>query len=280
MSWVKNLLKAAAVATVFMGLQSTVRADSYEGFSYPSGTGLTGQSGGSGWSGAWDEPAGDPTNTQADAVEDPSLTYTGLATSGGHAVGKGQYNFVGRSPSGVNSSNGSSTFLSFLIRHDSQGDGAGFPADDPDYGGLELNGKVFVGQLASGQFGADDAGTGANAQSTGVAGALGQTAFIVAKIDWAAGADTISIFVNPTVGGVLGAAGAVKSDVDLGDLGSLGLSTGVNALWSVDELRIGGSFAAVAPGTSSAIPLPGALLAFPATAGLAGVAMRRFRRKA
>jgi len=279
MSWVKNLLKAAAVATVVMGLGSTVRADSYEGFNYGSGTNLHAQSGGSGWTGAWDEPANDPTNTVADTIGAGSLTYTGLATSGGHAMAAGQYNFVGRAPSGVNSSNGSTTFLSFLIRHDSQGDGAGFPADDPDYGGLELNGSVFVGQLASGQFGADNAATGANPQSTGVAGAIGQTHLVVARIDWAAGADTISIFMDPTVGGVLGAAGATKNDVDLGDLSTLGISTGVNGNWSVDELRIGGSFAAVAPGTS-AIPLPSALLAFPATAGMAGAAIRRFRRKA
>lgn len=280
MSWVKFMWKAALSASVVIGLGSVANADSYEGFNYQSGQNLSGLNGGTGWSGAWDEPQPDPTNTVLDTTAGTGLSFGALSVSGGSSVGQGQYNFVGRSSSTATGTAGTTTYLSFLIRKDVAGDGAGFPAEDPDYGGLEIGStqRVFVGSLGSGKFGADNAGGGGGAAESSISSALGTTAFIVAKIDWAAGNDTLSIFVNPTPGGVLGAADAVKSDTDLGDLGLLGLSNGVNGIWSFDEIRIGSSFAGVAP-TGTVIPLPPALLAFAPTALMAGAAFRRFRSK-
>src|SRR5262245_31240252 len=130
-----------------------------------------------------------------------------------------------------------------------------------------------------GTYGLNNASTGAGQVNSSKTAQL-NVAFLVAKIDWTNGADTISLFVNPTVGGALGAPDAVKTDLDIVDLSNLGISTGVNGVWNLDEIRIGDTFLAVAPraGGTNPIPLPGALLAFPATAAFAAAAMRKFRR--
>jgi len=87
----------------------------------------------------------------------------------------------------------------------------------------------------------------------GIAATSGQTAFLVLRADFTAGNDTLTLYVNPTPGLAApdSAHVAVKSDLDLGTFNTIEIATGrpVSANDAgFDELRIGTTFADVAPG--------------------------------
>ena len=94
---------------------------------------------------------------------------------------------------------------------------------------------------------------GASQVASGVAPVVGQKAFLVLRADVLSGNDRFTLYVNPTPGGPEPASGAVKTDLDLGTVPGLTIySTGA---FSLDEIRVGTTFADVAP---SAVPLPSA----------------------
>ncbi len=85
--------------------------------------------------------------------------------------------------------------------------------------------------------------------------------------DFTAGLDTFTLYVNPTPGGTQPLSGAVKSDTDVGTISSLSLySTGA---FSVDEIRIGTTYADVVPSAVLPIPEPSSLVLV--TLGVLGV---------
>lgn len=114
-----------ATLLTFGGPSAHASVIAEETFSYASGSSLAGQSGGFGWSGSWSNSAfGDMT------IGGSSLSYTGLTTSGGDAVGGGSgSNSTGtsdkRSLAAASNTDGSVVWLAFLGVFKS--DGGGFP---------------------------------------------------------------------------------------------------------------------------------------------------------
>ena len=80
----------------------------------------------------------------------------------------------------------------------------------------------------------------------------GQTVLLVLRVDFFAGIDRLTLYANPTPGAAEPFLGAVKQDRDLGTVTGLTLySTGA---FSVDEIRVGTTFADVVP--TAAVPEP------------------------
>ena len=204
---------------------------------------LEGSTGGSGWSGAW---SGDPMNVAGPSLSDPSAA---LLTSG-HAVKHtgGMLQEAERDLGAALGTPGTTLWMSFLVQPDR--------TDLLSYAGVVLGdsgsalfagyqGNEFILATANSPFGIVDTGTLALG---------GEAAFLVVKVDFAAGADTATLYVNPTPGAALPdspAAGiAVKTDLDLGSFSRVALVKGQGLLPNdpaLDELRLGTTYLDVAP---------------------------------
>src|SRR5690606_13401388 len=80
---------------------------------------------------------------------------------------------------------------------------------------------------------------------TGIEAAAGVTRLLVLKIESFDGVDTVTLYVDPVPGEPEPATGIVKNDVDLWGTTALTLySTGA---FSLDEIRVGETFASVTP---------------------------------
>ena len=112
---------------------------------------------------------------------------------------------------------------------------------------------------------------GGNGQAdSGIAAVTGQTTLLVLRADFTSGIDKFTLYVNPTPGGAEPLAGAGKQDVDIGAVTGLTLySTGA---YSVDEIRVGTTFADVVP----TVPEPSSVIML--AIGVGGLAA--FRRRA
>jgi hypothetical protein len=130
------------------------------------------------------------------------------------------------------------------------------------------------GESAVGQYVVEDRGSQPNQVSSGVNAVVGETAFLVLKAEFGAagGNDRFTLYANPTPGGAEPAGGAVKTSSNIGTVTGLTLySTGA---FSFDEIRVGTTFADVAPGGAPVVPLPSA-----AWGGLALIAALGVARK-
>jgi hypothetical protein len=246
----------------------------YEGFNYAAGSNLNGLNGGSGWGNAWTEPSfgtGDPNDLVPETIQTGSLTFGSLITSGNHVVTGGKFSYDIRLLGSPLGTSGTTRYASFLIRRDTLGPD---PTNNgPDYGGLvfadENANSLFVGKPGGGTVGnyalENNGGTGQVASSRPEV--LGTTALLVVRFDFATGNDTIRLYVNPTPGGTEpSVADATKTNLDLGSFEGVSISTGAANAWSVDEIRIGNSFADVV------VPVPEPTsLAFLLTGGLAAL---------
>jgi hypothetical protein len=76
---------------------------------------------------------------------------------------------------------------------------------------------------------------------------VGKTAFLVVKMEILDGPDRFTLFVNPVPGKPEPQNGVVKEDLDLEIADQVILYS--RAAWSVDEIRIGTTWADVTPAT-------------------------------
>lgn len=238
----------------------------YDGFGYGSGS-LSGQNGGSGWAGAW-------SGSGASVIPGVSLEHPTdpLITSGGKIVTTPDSGFhsVARPMSTPLGDAGPTIWLSFLVRKTSA------PAGNA---GIAL-GNLFIGDPVSGGQWALQRFDGAGQVSSGVTAATNTTFFLAVRIDFAAGPDTVQLYVNPPAGPAgPGAPQAVKADLDVSGAGSVLLAFGgidvTNATYEFDEIRLGATYADVAP----PVPEPATVgLIAAAGLGLVGVIRRRMRR--
>ncbi|HQR06618.1 MAG TPA: PEP-CTERM sorting domain-containing protein [Gemmatales bacterium] len=245
----------------------------YEPFDYSAASPVLGQNGGIGWGGPW-------TFTGNWTTSSPGLTFGSLVTQGNAAQGSGAAGSeVRRNFASSFLDTGGDVWFSFLTQ----------PNADPtnSANGLILvpgagstGGRaMWVGWLGVGGETTYGMATFSNIGfvGTSLAPTVGQTAFLVGRIQFAAGNDTITLWANPTPGlANPDTAGVVKTDYDFGtsiDSAFLVRSFGD---WTNDEIRFGDSFASV-----SAIPEPTtwALIATVAVSGSGLVWRRRLRNR-
>jgi hypothetical protein len=241
-----RLLKLLALWICFLGLASAGTLSEYEGFGYSSGSSLSGQNGGTGWSGAWGTPGGlDAT------IDGTSLTFGTLAVSGGAVSTAGsqppnQGSSVAtwiRSLGMTLGADNTTEYLSFLFQPDA---GFGF------YGGLNFGG-VFIGLSGNQSFyGLEGPGNDINLST--VSASVGQTVLFVLRADFLAGNDRLSLYIDPTPGQPEPATPDVlKTDLDVGSVTIVTINN--YGGFTTDEIRIGTSFDSVTP-MQSAVPEP------------------------
>lgn len=222
----------------------------YDGFDYaPAGSDLLGGNGGSGFSSAWKAGGFNASLNDNYDIASGSLSFGFLATSGNRVQSSATEAIAGvtrdlQVPLGAD---GTTRYISFLLRPEGVvGEGV-----FNGFFGVTLE-QAGEPEIFSGKPGADDTGHyviedrgGAGQVTSGVSVAAGQTAFLVIKAEFRAGADVFTLYVNPTPGGPEPISGATKSDSDVGTVA--GLTIYSSGAFSIDELRVGETFADVTP---------------------------------
>jgi hypothetical protein len=231
----------------------------YDGFDYAVGSVLEEQDGGSGFALRWNEPPviveAVDRNPPAETIAEGNLSFGPLVTFGNRVITGGEFSFDGR---GLSLSPAPTTvYASMLLRRERNGDGGQYNVGD--YGGLEIDGSVnsvLLGDSAENElYSIEIAGVGFPVESSSRV-ITGETAFLVAKVTFTADNENVDLYVNPAPGRPEPATASVsRNDLNLGSLTGIGISTGTNATWSVDEIRVGDSFADVTP--SLFIPVSG-----------------------
>ena len=241
----------------------------YEPFNYTAGTNLVGTtSTGTGFTGTWTE-TGYNGGTETFTIGSGSLSYSGLPTAGNSVLGivasSGTYPVNQESlataiaaPTATNPT--VTTWYSFLLKT---------PSTVNWNAGLQINGSTDTAVFGEAQNSANGTGTHWSISSPGhntfgvetpaITIAANTTYFLVLEDTANYGStDTMNLYVDPTVGLASPSVSAAVTDslITVGKVSSIGLST--QRAYSFDEVRIGTTFADVAP-SNSAIPEPASL---------------------
>ena len=232
---------------VMIGLTIMVQAAAplaYEGFSLTFPQYNTG----SGFNGAWQQ-GGFNVFASGYGASDTSLSFGALRTSGGRVTSPAFTGINGavRNLAQALGADNTTTYLSVVLRPEGTLNGGVFNG----FFGVTLNGslgnELFVGKpgaLATSEYVLENRG-GFGQVSSGVPTVVGQTALLVVRADFLAGNDLFTLYVNPAPGAPEPTAGVTKADLNLGSVSRLGIySTGA---FSVDEIRLGASYADVTP---------------------------------
>jgi MYXO-CTERM domain-containing protein len=250
MNTYKLVCLVAASAVCLFPTAANAALLAYDGFNYaPAGSDLSGNSGGLGFSSAW-RPGGfnASINTNYD-VQTGSLSFGGLVTSGNRVSTTAVTAIAGLTrdlftPLGVS---GTTRYASFLLRPEGQLHAGAFNG----FFGVVLEQpgepELYVGKPGGGavdRYVLEDRGGGLQVASTTIA-EVGETVLLVLKAQFTAGNDQFTLYVNPVPGAPEPAAGLVKNNSNVSTVAGLTLySTGA---FSIDELRLGETFADVTP---------------------------------
>lgn len=229
---------------------SVLTLNAYESFDYAAGS-LDSANGGTGFASPWTRTAG----TSADVISAGLTGPAGLPTAQGGSAQMGTLTTFSQSRD-LNTTlgaDGTTAWFSFLLRPDGTSGGLSFVIGDGD----GATNTVNIGTAGSDFLvGADSTGTGSR-----ISGAVvdGQTFFLAVKVDFAAGNDTVTLYLDPTTGvsapDSLSGEIAVLTTADLGTFSQIGMLGGFAGNDSIiDEIRVGDSFTDVsgnlAPGTT------------------------------
>ena len=278
----------AAALLLPLAVAGPARADliAYEAFAYTPGSNLNGSNGGTGWAGAWAAGGSNASVSDHLTVSDSSLAAAGLATSGGRATAGSQSQIAGLTrffDGDVLGAGGTTSYISVLLRPEGTLGAGQFNG----FFGLVLESaldgpEVFVGKpgsAANAPWAIEQRG-GSNTAFSNFIPQVGRTDLLVLKAEWGLGEpggqafDRLSLFINPTAGEPEPMfAHAITTAIDTNRV--TGLTLASTGAFSVDELRVGTTFADVAP---APVPEPAtaALLAL----GLLAVPVARRRRSA
>jgi len=224
----------------------------YEPFDYPADTALTGQGGGRGFAGAWEPGGFNATKSDVFVMQPGALSFSNLAVSGANHLrieappeGDSAICGVGRSLGIDLAAPGSVYYLSFLYRPD---------ADD-GYGSLVVGTgqgrELGIGRSRSApQFHLAQRG-GVGRVYADQEAIVGQTVFMVVKMEFMEGPDRFTLFMNPSPGQPEPPADVVKEDMDLAQATHFFLYS--RSAWSVDEIRLGKTWAEVTPAQSTSL---------------------------
>lgn len=271
----------AVAATLFALLApfalgaTQAQAQVLEAFDYAVGSTLDGQNGGTGFSNGWYD--GFQLGTFSETIGAGSLAYGSLTTSGNRydvastAVGGGTFVVQQRNADGANTfSDGSTVFFSFLVNATTK------DTANNSYFGLAL-GSAFIGG-GGGFYGLGQAGQATT--NSAIADTIGVTRLLVLRADFAAGNDTMRLYIDPVAGVEPVVADVTRTDFDLGSTNQFQVTWGQGGGASFDEMRLGTSFASVTPGLAAAVvPEAGAVSLMLSGAALGGSMLVRRRRK-
>ncbi len=252
----KRIFMAAAV--LFLAATPAPAAPiALDSFNYGlTGAPLSGDNGGTGFSGPWIAGGLKAANSLNYTIANGSLSYPGTTTIG-NSVTTNSLSSIGGITRGLTNSLGSAgttAYLSFIVLPEGALDQGAFNG----FFGLYLNAStgndLFVGKPGAGSvdnFVLEDRG-GASQHSSGVFTSIGNSFLMVVRADFTAGNDTFTLYVNPQRGREP-IGGTAKNDSDVGTItGTTIYSTGA---FSIDELRLGTTYADVAP-----VPEPSGLI--------------------
>ncbi len=263
----------------------------WDSLSAPAGTPLNGLATGSGWSGAWWTQNSDASVPGYSIGSGKPLSYSTLSTAGNYAVGGHEWLATGRKVDVASTGplqqyltgsqvgkSGTTVWASYLLRIDTP------PASDEISVSLHSNSNVpYLGtptwapaNIAAGYFGAASKSNGVAYWSLRVRNAVtrtsvpitaGQTVLIVIQAAFGH-TNKVNLYLNPPLGGSApakaSASATTASSVAFGAFAFLAGSSAGSA--SLDEIRIGSSFAAVTP-TGGAPGVPPVLAGLTATPG-------------
>ncbi len=225
----------------------------YEPFNYATGS-FNGANGGSGWAAGWSS-GGSSTTIAATGLQDP---LAAMPASGAAAMLTIPFAFASitqtRDLTTTLGTPSTTTWLSFLIKPNSMLPG--------DYLGIQFGGpsanRAFVGYNGN-AFLLEQVGGAGRVTVSGITPSTGQTYLLTVKIDFTAGADSMTLYVNTTPGlsGPDSAFTATKNNLDLGTFTQVGLNGGrllFDNASQLDELRIGSNYIDVAPANAANTP--------------------------
>ena len=236
------LLPAAAHAQI--------AADSFD---YPAGVPLNSQNGGTGWASPWITP-------NVTVIPSKTTPFLGKLVATGNAIGvfadTNQFLTADRTSSFTFGQPGTTEWFSFLITRVHFNAAATNP---PAYGGLTVGGYhgLFVGDTGSGRWGMDNAGK--SLQGFVNAGRVTEDAptFLVLRADFHSDSDKFTLYENPTPGlAEPDIPGVVKQDIEVGPSVLVQFAYGNGNAYVVDELRLGLTYADVAPSLTPTAPAP------------------------
>jgi len=228
----------------------------YDGFDYPSGGPLLARNGGSGFSSPWFPGGHNASIFQNFTVGDSSPGFGPLATSAGCVSASSADALAGLAralPPGLGVP-GTTAYVSVLVRPNSPASGGKFN----NFFGLNLvsslGNDVFVGRPGGGSIGhyVVEGRGGDRQRDSGVAAVEGRTVLLVLRVDFGPGVDRFTLHVNPAPGGDEPTTGTVKRDTDIGNV--IGLNIYATGAFTLDEIRVGTTFADVVPVTPAADP--------------------------
>jgi hypothetical protein len=223
---------------------------SYDGFNYaPAASDLLGNAGGSGFSSAW-RPGGFNASIHTNYdIQSSSLSFGSLLTSGNRVQTSAVAAVAGltRDFSTPLGTPGTTHYASFLLRPEGTLHGGAFNGFFGVVFERPVEPELFIGKpggIAIDRYVLEDRGGAVQVAST-VAPVVGETVFLVLKAEFAAGNDQFTLYVNPIPGAPEPSSGVVKNNSDVGTVAGLTMySTGA---FSVDEFRLGETFADVTP---------------------------------
>jgi hypothetical protein len=238
-----------AVALVLVSSPAGAALIAYDGFDYTPGAPLSGQSGGSGFGGAW-APGGFNASISTNySIEAGSQTFGNLATSGNSVVTGPTTAIAGltRNLSSTIGAAGTTVYLSFVVEPRGTLNGGAFNG----FFGLlfEQVGEpeTFMGKPGGGDPGdyvIENRGGGAQLSSQ-VPVQIDQAALLVVKAEFGAGSDTFSFYVNPVPGAPAPVPHVVQTGSDNGTI--TGLTIYSSGAFALDEVRLGTTFEDVTP---------------------------------
>ncbi len=216
----------------------------YEPFDYPVGVALLDQTNGIGFAGPWRAGGFNARAHDRATMRPGALSFPGLAVTGANHLqidppdGDAIAGLIRVLSVDLNQP-GTTYYLSFLHRPEAEAEYSAVVLGSGEEPELSVGKSGSVRQYHVSQRG------GRGRVYSGVEPVVGQTAFLVVKLEFRDGPDRFTLYVNPVPGSGEPSRGAVKEDLDLRFADGLTLYS--RGAWSVDEIRIGTTWADVAP---------------------------------
>ncbi len=210
----------------------------HEPFDYTPGNVIVGENGGTGWTDQWSLLS----NNGSATINNFGLTYPGLVTSGNSICLEPASDtpsiVIARNTSGQIGAEGTSTWISFLMKVDRLRNGhfALFPNTAFDYGLTKRWGSKLLNTTA----------------------VEGETYFVVMQIENVPGKDMHRTWLNPEIGIIPSPSNTatINDNVDLGNGNLITINMqgyGLGKI-NVDEIRVGSSFQDVMPALNNNCP--------------------------